>query len=364
MVVTTSSEPTAGLPSLAGVRTDVNRLLDSYYIDATARAQALHPAYARLWKSLHAAHRAGGKRLRPYMLLLTYAGLGGTDIAAALPAAASVELLHACLLVHDDIIDRDYIRHDRPNVAGQYRTIYADHTADPLTTVHYAHSAALLGGDLLLAGAHDMLRASQLPAELRLAALELLSRAIFVVAGGELLDTEAAFVPQRPGASLRIAELKTAHYSFVTSMRMGALLAAASDTVMDTLERAGTAIGVAFQLADDLLGMFGDERVTGKSVAGDLTEGKYTYLIEQGLELSDAAGRKTLRAALGNPDVSDAMRQEAKALLVSSGAKAATEAMMDSKQAEALRLIDTVPFSVAARTQLQTLFSALVWRDA
>jgi geranylgeranyl pyrophosphate synthase len=343
----------AGLPTLDSVRDDINGLLDVYYKDAVARAQKMHPSYGRLWSALHAAHLAGGKRLRPYVLLLTYAGLGGQDYAAALRAAAAVELLHGCMLVHDDIIDRDYIRHGRPNVAGHYREVYAGHVADPLQNTHYSHSAALLAGDLLLADAYNMLHTADIPSGLKLQALELLGQAVFVVAGGELLDTEAAFLPQESGVSLRIAELKTAHYSFVTTMQMGALLAGADAQDIEVLKRAGMAIGCAYQLADDLLGMFGDEQLSGKSASGDLAEGKRTYLIERGLELSDAAGRQVLLAALGKPEASPQARQAAD-----------TEAMMLQKKAEALQLIAGLPFSRAARQQLQDLFELLVWRRA
>jgi geranylgeranyl diphosphate synthase type II len=249
-------------------------------------------------------------------------------------------------------------------VAGQYHTLYDGYGHSPAQKLHYASSAALLGGDLLLAGAYDMLHTSQLPMKAKLDALDLLRQAVFVVAGGELLDTEAAFVPPTADESLRIAQLKTSHYSFVTTLQMGAVLAGASAEVIHTLGQAGEAIGIAYQLADDLLGMFGNERITGKTTAGDLVEGKRTYLVERGLALTDTNGRKKLQAALGNPKATRKMQQAAKAVLVDSGAKAETEAMMVRKQTEATLLLTNIPLQDEARSSLTALFAKLAWREA
>jgi geranylgeranyl pyrophosphate synthase len=352
------------MPTLDGVKHDINQLLYEFYLDAIARAKVLHPAYARLWQAMYAAHHAGGKRLRPYMMMLSYKGFGGTDEAVVLPAAASLELLHTCLLVHDDIIDRDYVRHGAPNIAGQYRSMYAANVSDEVQNSHYSDSAALLAGDLLLAGAYRMLHQSALPSIQKLAALELLSQAVFVVAGGELLDTEAAFTAPEQGNSLRIAQLKTAHYSFTTTLQMGALLAGAPASLMDTLARAGDAIGIAFQLADDLLGMFGDSQTTGKSVAGDLLEGKRTYLIERALALTDGADHAMLLAMLGNAEATEADIQATKMILIECGAKSDTQAMMVKCQAEALDLIKSMPCSAEVLAELETLFDTLIWREA
>jgi len=354
---------TAAQPTIESVRDDVNLLLDEFYARGTERAATLHASYGRLWAAMHANHRAGGKRLRPYVTMLAYWGLGGTHYARVLPAAAALELLHASLLAHDDIIDRDYVRHGVPNIAGQYQAIYR---ADGLTAAqitHYADGAALLGGDLLLAGAHQLINRSALLGEQKSQALELLGEAMFVVAGGELLDTEAAFLTHEGTSSLQIAQLKTAHYSFVTAFSLGATLAGAEPAVVQRLARAGRAIGVAFQLADDLLGVFGDEAVTGKSTINDLAEGKRTYLIERALAQTDAAGQQLLRSTLGNPQAPPADILATKALLVDCGAKADTEAVIVREHAHALQLLADIPLNPAAQQSLRQLLDQLAQRE-
>ena len=145
---------------------EVNSLLsatkqavDAYIVDRihdrVAQATVVYPRYERLWREIARIYQAGGKRMRPY---LTVVGYGALD-AAIIPVAAVQELLHVAMLVHDDIIDRDVVRHSQPTVNGAYEADYAP-LLPPQQTTHYANSVALLAGDALLSEAYHLVQSA------------------------------------------------------------------------------------------------------------------------------------------------------------------------------------------------------------
>lgn len=304
---------------------EVNHVIDQYFDQSIIAAGAISESYQLLWKYLQTLLRSGGKRVRPQMTLLAYDAFGGRDHATLLPIAAAQELLHFSLLIHDDIIDRDYIRYGVPNIAGQYDTQYHPYVHDKIERIHYANSAAILGGDLMLSGAYQMIAGSHLSSNDKIIAQSLLGQSIFEVAGGELLDTEAAFLPVKPGDAVQIARYKTASYSFVIPLLTGAKLAGASESQQQVLRTFATALGIAYQLVDDLLGVFGVEEKTGKSTSGDIREGKHTFMVEQCLERLDAKQRVLFDISFGDPDATPATIAKVKELFITSGAKDITE---------------------------------------
>lgn len=311
--------------TIAKQTAEVIRVIDQYFDQSITAAGTISDSYQQLWKHLQTLLRSGGKRVRPQMTLLAYEAFGGKDHATLLPIAAAQELLHFSLLIHDDIIDRDYIRYGVPNIAGQYDTQYHPYVHDNSERIHYANSAALLGGDLMLSGAYQMIASSHLSSEDKIIAQSLLGQSIFEVAGGELLDTEAAFIPMMAGDAVKIARYKTASYSFVIPLLTGARLAGADESQQKVLRTFATALGIAYQLVDDLLGVFGTEEKTGKSTSGDIREGKRTFMVEQCLSLMDANQRELFDMSFGDPDATTATIAKVKELFVISGAKSITE---------------------------------------
>src|SRR5690606_2950472 len=217
--------------------------------------------------------------------MLAYQTFGGEDYPAVLPVAVAQELLHVSMLIHDDIIDEDYLRHDTDNVSGIYVKRYARYPLAEGQRSHFANSAALIGGDLLISAAYQVLASARISEQQKQQATDLLGEAIFVVCGGELLDTESSFIDLSEIDALKIAQLKTASYSFVSPLLMGAVLAGTDQKTQTTLRQFGSALGIAFQLADDILGLYGEEAVTGKSASSDLRQGKRTYMLLKALEL-------------------------------------------------------------------------------
>lgn len=345
-----------GLFTRENITHDINQFLDEFFTDNVVRSELLDSNYAQLWRTMHQQAKAGGKRLRPYFVMLAYAAYGGTDYHEVIPVATAQELLHISLLMHDDIIDKDYMRHGQANVAGVMRTLYQEVGAAD-NAEHYANSAALLAGDLLISGAYQLIINSTLSNDLRLVALSNLSDSIFLVGGGELLDTETSFRPITIEDSLKIADLKTARYSFVSPLLCGAILNKIGQTEQDLLEEFGIALGIAFQLADDLLGIYGDPTVTGKSNLGDIREGKQTYLMLQALQLATPADRTTLTNCLGNPDLSAIQANQVREIVTRSGAQAACQQKIADYAHQASTILDKLDISANHKHAFQTIIT-------
>ncbi len=315
-----STVPASPAPAASAPTTE-RRPLDAFRAGPGVLA---HDGHAQaLWTAAGDATR-GGRGVRPHLVHAAYRAFGGTDVRAATHVADAVELLHAAFVVHDDVIDGDDVRRGRPNVAGTFTARARSAGADEGAAHGYGRAAAILAGDLALVAATRAFATAPAPSRVVTALLDLLDETVALSAAGELADVRLALRVDRPtvGDALQVAELKTAAYSFALPLRAGALLAGAPADVVAALDRAGRLVGVAFQLHDDLLGVFGDEHVTGKSALGDLREGKVTALI--------AHARTTdswpvVAAALGDPALTAERAHAARVALVRCGSRAFVE---------------------------------------
>ena len=281
------------------------------------------PEYAGLWHSLGDQFH-GGKSLRPALTLAAYAGLAGDegdDGDGVVPVAAAMEMLHTAMLVHDDILDHDEVRRGRPNMAGARRHALAGRDLSPRQVDDHVLTAALLGGDLALSSAYDLISRAALPAHHRLESLQLVTRAIRATIAGELLDMCGDLGPIGQSDPLTVAELKTATYSCTVPLVIGAQLAGADPTMIGHLERIGASLGLSFQLVDDDLGVFGDPAVTGKSRLSDLRAGKRTELMRQAYTTADPADLAVLEAHVGDPELTEQGAALVREVLTRTGAR-------------------------------------------
>ncbi|WP_084361418.1 polyprenyl synthetase family protein [Herbiconiux solani] len=285
----------------------VDRVLAAFFSDSRRRAGALGAPYSALWETLE-RNASGGKRFRPRMVMAAYESLGGTDLDAAAHVGAAFELLHTALIVHDDVIDRDFVRRGGPNVSGSYRDI-ATTAGIPLPTAeHRGMSVAIIAGDLALFNAYRLIDRSGVDGLLRTRLHDILDEAMFVSAAGELYDVDFSIRSTPPSVEeiVDMERLKTAGYSFEGPLQAGAVLAGAEQAAVDALGDFGRDIGIAYQIVDDLLGVFGDESATGKTTLGDLREGKRTVLLAHAVtqpewaEVADLFGSPTLTAEEGD----------------------------------------------------------------
>ncbi|MBW9205840.1 polyprenyl synthetase family protein [Mumia sp. zg.B53] len=223
----------------------------------------------------------GGKRFRPHLLAGVHHSLGGGAHAAVAQTAAAVELLHTAFVIHDDVIDGDDVRRGRPSIPGRFRRAARDAGSPPERADTYALAGAVLTGDLALSAAFRAIATTPAPSDVRQQVLDLVSQASSASAAGELTDVRLSVGGEWPTVveTLELAEHKTAAYSFVLPMQLGAVLAGAAPDVVAQVCEAGRLLGIAFQLYDDLAGTYGDPGETGKSRTADLREGKCTLLL-------------------------------------------------------------------------------------
>ncbi len=294
------------------------RVLADFLDDRVRLAAGRSEIAARLWTDL--AGVVGGKLMRPRLAVAAYLGLGGDDPAAVAPVAAAVEVLHTAMLVHDDLLDHDEVRRGRPNVAGATRARLAGRGLDARAVEDQVLAAGLLAGDLAIAAAFSLVSRAPTTAQARLRVIELLADGIETTVVGELLDMSAALDSPRDVDALAVAELKTAAYSGSLPLVVGAILAGADDGIVEDLGAVGSALGVAFQLTDDEIGVFGDPGVTGKSVLSDLREGKRTELLRRTYALASAEGCAVLDRFVGRADLDDAGAAQVREVMVTSGA--------------------------------------------
>lgn len=346
------------------LRKEIDKRLEKLFRERAELAQQIDAEYARLIREMYEFICRGGKRMRPYLTYLTYIGYGGDDTAAILDVAASQELFHNFLLIHDDIIDRDTVRYGGPNLTGRYAGILGK-TLSVEDARHYAEGIALMAGDVNVGFAFDAILDANFSSEIKLRAAKRMTQMIFETAGGEVLDVLLPLGERNRVTTERLKKVlhyKTAAYSFSAPMQLGALLADAPDEQIEKIDKLAIPLGYAFQLVDDLLGMFGDEETTGKPVTSDLAEGKTTVLMQYAYELADPSQTAVLDRYFGNSDVDVDGHREVKAILEATGAHAKTQAMAASYTTQAGKALDWLDINPGVKQALTDVMAFTVSR--
>ena len=350
----------AGCPdaTLATAAAPVDGLLREVLASKAAELACTGPGLAELVGEIRGLVAAGGKRLRPAFVHWGHRATGAAPDAAVVHPAAAVELLHTFALLHDDVMDRSATRRGRPSayvaLAGAHLAAGRCGDAD-----WFGASAAILAGDLADVWADEVLAGTPLPP-----AAVARARAVFTtlrqeVIAGQHLDLLLAADRHADEAGARqVALLKSARYTVTRPLLLGAALAPVEQgqRAAPALVAYGDAVGLAFQLRDDILGLFGDPGTTGKSDLDDLHEGKRTLLVLRARRLADESGRRLLDAALGDPDLDEVGADRVREVVVSSGALASVEALLGNEHARGLEAIDELPADArAALTDLAQL---------
>ena len=304
----------------------------------------------------------GGKRLRPAFCYWGHRAAGGADSDALVRAAASLELLQACALVHDDVIDSSDTRRGAPSVHRRFAAIHrrSDWHGDPEA---FGSAAAILLGDLALIWADTMFAESGLDVDALQRAFGVWDAMRVEVMCGQYLDV----VEQARGGgsverALRVARYKSAKYTVERPLHLGAALAGADDDVLDALSEFGLPIGEAFQLRDDLLGVYGDPAETGKPAGDDLREGKRTVLVAFAFEAANDAQRETLRRLLGDPALDEDGVTILRDVIDASGARERVERLIDERYDSAQRALQSPRLDAAAAETLRELAEAATRR--
>jgi geranylgeranyl diphosphate synthase, type II len=358
-------QPTVSAPTITQVKELIDYRLNEYCAVRIRSAATIGEQYETLWKTVQTLIQAGGKRFRPYMLITAFSAYSDedADVEAILPAALAQELIHQAVLIHDDIIDRDTMRYGIQNVAGQYDAIYKPDIKSASERSHMTMSSALLAGDALLSDAYHFLSRVKASPEQLSQATSILSQGVFEVIGGELLDTESSFLAPGTISAETVGRFKTASYSFISPITMGAVLAGAPQTEIQMLRQLSEYLGIGYQLRDDLLGVFGDSTQTGKSTSSDIIEGKRTYLIEQFELLADEQQKQAFASIFHNNQASESDVETARQLLIQSGALKKAEEAIELLETKAHAVVNLLSIADESKAVLADLIQHCLSRE-
>ena len=312
-----------------GVREQAAAALEGFVRDRCAEHVRGIPG-GDLVSELLASSTSGGKYVRSTFTYLGWlCGAGESD--AALRAAASTELLHAFALIQDDVMDRSAMRRGRPAAHVRLAEWYATRNLAG-DARHFGESAAILLSDLVLVWAEQMLRDSGLPAEALARGWPVYDRLRGELAVGQFADLvyDARHLPPME-AVLETSRRKSGNYTVRRPLELGAALAGCDGVAVAALGRYGGLVGEAFQLRDDLLGVFGRPSVTGKPSGGDLREHKATSVIALAAELAGPAARGELGRLYARDRVTEPEIARVRELIEATGAVGRIEQMIEAR---------------------------------
>jgi len=309
----------------------------------------------------------GGKRLRP---LFAYAGFSATGLqptVADIRAFASLELLQACALIHDDLMDRSDTRRGKPAIHRHFENLHQREAMNGLAD-QFGEAAAVLLGDLALVWSDHLLHTSGVADAALLSALSVHDEMRIELMAGQYLDVrEAGEKSPSVDRSLRIARYKSGKYTIERPLHLGAALAITDkksrQQLVNILSAYGLPLGEAFQLRDDLLGIFGDPSLTGKPAGDDIREGKRTVLMAMALERASAGAAQEITQALGRDDLSTADIDDVRALITATGAVKDVEDLIDGLLSNALTAANSAEINPSARELLNELAATATKRS-
>ena len=341
------------------LRTRVDKALDDFLARQGDVLDQVSDDLAPLMEALADLLR-GGKRLRPAFCYWGWRGAGGADGPEIVEVAAALEVFQAAALVHDDVMDGSDTRRGHPAV---HRRIAALHRRNRWhgSPEAFGVAGAILAGDLCLSWCDELYAGSGLPAEDLLRGRAVFDRMRTELMCGQYLDMhESAQETTTVERARHVILYKSAKYTVAQPMLLGGTLAGASPELLSMYDTYGRALGEAFQLRDDVLGVFGDPEVTGKPAGDDLREGKRTVLVALTLERCTPAQAAQLRAGLGDPHLGVDGVATLREVMVECGALAAVEEMIAERSAAATAVL--VGVSEPARTVLEQLVVAATSR--
>lgn len=367
------------IPRQAGSATS-GRLIDAiegtladFLAGQIVALDAVDPALGGFARTTRDLVLAGGKRLRPTFAYWGWRSVSrpGAPVDDVLPALAALEMLHTFALVHDDVMDDSDTRRGRPTAhrlfAAQHAT--AGRRGDP---DRFGNTAAILVGDLCLVWADQLIARTPLPSATLLAVRACYDRMRVEAVAGQYLDVLGETAPETWSVerALLVARYKTASYTVQRPLQFGLALAGITlPAAADAFDRYGRAVGEAFQLRDDLLGVFGDPAVTGKPAGDDLRTGKPTALLMLAHELATDAQRAELAIdPAGAVIPADGSGGPASAslpdLIAATGAPERIEEMISERVDEGVKALADAPIQPAVLDALTTLATSATNRPA
>ncbi|MFA6973404.1 MAG: polyprenyl synthetase family protein [Parcubacteria group bacterium] len=338
---------------------EIEKYLDRI-IKETAKRDAVMAESIKYVKKLV---MAGGKRLRPAFMYFGYLASGGKEKEKMLRAAVSMELIHIFLLIHDDIMDRDDTRHGIDAVHVRYENL-GKKLFKNKDFEHFGNSMAIIIGDMVGALGNQIIFESQFKPERIMQALAKLQTIVSLTVIGQSQDI---YIEYRGKATekdiLKMYENKTAKYTVEGPLHLGAILGGAKEEIIKGLSQYAIPLGTAFQIQDDLLGIFGSEQKLGKKVGADIIEGKQTLLVARAKAKADRTQRKILDALLGKTDLSKDDIEKFQDIMQATGAYEYAKKLSHGLVLRAKQELEKVQISKEAKDFLNDIADYMIERE-
>jgi len=306
---------------LSKLKADINRELQIFFEDKTREIGRDHKPgeILEMVELLKDFILRSGKRIRPILFCCGYFAAGGKDRKKILKASISIELIHSYLLIHDDIIDRDDFRHGSVSMHNKYRERYRKALGKDAGN-HFGISMAIIAGDLASSFGHKVLADSKFSGDVRSRAILEMNKIISNTIVGEAMDVVLAAKDKYEKPDIIDMQIyKTAKYTIEGPLRLGAILAGADQKYLKSLSAYSIPLGIAYQIQDDVMGVFGDEKTIGKPVGSDLKEGKKTLLILKAYERGNIKQVKYMNTVIGKKDASRGEIEKARDIIRETG---------------------------------------------
>jgi len=353
--------------TLTSVREAIQEELSSYLSLQREYLSSIGSELAPVCDALEEFLLDGGKRLRPLFAYAGYLASGKTPTAQEIRAFTSLELLQACALIHDDLMDKSDTRRGKPAIHRHFENLHQSQALHGLSE-QFGEAAAVLLGDLALVWSDHMLHTSGISSESLFSALSVHDEMRIELMAGQYLDVrEAGEKNPSVDRSLRIARYKSGKYTIERPLHLGAAIAVAKESERKdltlVLSSYGLPLGEAFQLRDDLLGIFGDPNTTGKPAGDDIREGKRTVLMAMTFERATESAKAKLSQLLGKEGLTSSEIDLARELITESGSVKVVEDLIEGLLSNALEAASSDEISHSAKELLIFLATSATRRS-
>lgn len=341
----------------------IDRELAIFFEERMKRVNGMNTAAVEAFEVLKEFNLRESKRIRPLLTIFSYKGFGGKKERSIIKAALAVELMQSFLLIHDDIIDRDEMRRGYFTVHKIYenksRKKYKLERPE-----HYGSSLGIVIGDIASVLGSEAIISTDFPAKRKLQAVDKFNRVVINTCFGQILDINSEIEQEITEKDIHdIHTLKTAIYTTEGPLHIGAILAGAKAKQLKQLSRFSIPLGKAFQIKDDILGMYGSREKIGKPIGSDIREGKRTLLIVKALEKANALQRACIEKCLGKKDLTMLELEAVRKIVKDSGSLDYSLGLADRYVLESKRILARIRMKKEGKKFLSDIADYMVKRD-
>ncbi len=334
--------------------------LKTFLDEKISEAEKISDSSREIMQYIKEFNLRGGKRIRSVLIIMAYKSLGGKNEDAIIDIAVSAELMQSFLLIHDDIIDDDDLRRGGPTM----HKIYAEKYKGRDNPKKVGESMAIIAGDLLASLGNEIISKSAFDEEKKLKLLQKFNKVVKLTGYGEIIDILSDLKTNVTEQDIsKMHKLKTAVYTIEGPLHMGAIAAGASDGQLKILSEYAIPLGMAFQLKDDILGLFGSEEKLGKPADSDIKEGKKTILILKAIENAYKEQKEFIVNALGNKNITEKKLIKLREIIKETGSLSYSENLAEKLVKKAKDAIKNSDFEKQGKEFFLEIADYIIKRD-